>query len=551
MTNRIWVTLLAGLLLAACGGDDETSNNSNNGANNSAMDMSAADMAEPDAANNGVTPDMGPDLANPPGVERRPNSLSVFPPVPTSCDNPGAEQRIPFVFGSTDVIPVVAGDVVGGRVVSAGHTVHTGTIGIRRPRISTQTETTCTLDSECNTGFKCAAGGLPGAPRQCTKQTGVELVPRTARNDFDPGLDDDKKQLVAVLIENTAMLEGRLPLASGSLYDDAGEKDLFVNADRASDPTRIHRASIKDFMVGLASVAKPTNTAVSIWWYAGQVGAEARPLVDPGELSDHFTNDLSIGEALIDEMPDPVPKPANLYQGMLKVVESDLGLDKYADHEKFLYVFTDGINEVHDDEASYAKVLETMEAQGIHVFIVHLDAPIDPTTVRDLNTLYAGNNACQADASCAGARACTTDTDCQNYESCRTADVYPETEGGSVTQTASQYCMPAYDQTGRLGPVDLYADMACRTGGNYIYVSEPEAMRTWWRSLPVGIDGQFSIAADFSALSDVTTTAGFYRWSAVLLGMLGSSDVGVEFTGPVQSTDNDSRPIVRVGRVRN
>lgn len=546
MNNKMtWLAWLAASLLIACG-DDSPANN----ANNTQPDMGnnlpdVGTDVTPDTSEEDATPDVP--VEPPPGVERLPVGFSVLPPVPVSCDNPDSRQRVPFIFSSNDVVPIVAGDLVYGREMVPNTSVDAGSIAFRRPRVSAL-NAACETDADCDNGFHCATGGLFGAPKQCTLQTGVELIPNTVRNDYDTGLQT-RKQLVGVLIENTAMFEGRLPLDSGSLFLD-GQKDLLINAARATDPTRVHRTAIKSFMVNLASVASPQNTQVGVWFFGGQVPAETRPLISPTELQDHFANDLSIGESLIDQMPDPAPKPSNLYQALKRVVDTDFGLEKYAEHEKFLYVFTDGPNEVYDAEATYTTVLDELQAKGVHVVIVHLDSEVDPTLIRDLPTLYAGNRACQEDPQCSGARTCTADSDCQNYETCRQATVYGETEADAATLTDAKYCMPEYVD-GRIGPIDQFADLACRTGGNYVYVSEPEQMRSYWRILPSQIDGQWSVEADFSLLANPDVPVGFYQFSSVVLGLLGGRDLSATLTAPPNATSIENRPLLRLGRVRN
>lgn len=545
MNKKMWLTLMVAGALAACGDDDSPSNTTNNGTTD--MGSDTAGDTQPDVpVEEEEEEDMAPDLP-PPGVERLPVGFSVLPPVPSSCDNPSSRQRIPFIFTSTDVVPIVEGDLVLGRELVANSTIDTGSIAFRRPRVSALA-TTCAVDADCEAGFHCAAGGMYGAPKQCTLQTGVEPIPQTVKSDYDSGLGDTS-QIVGVLIENTAMLEGRLPVNVSTLYDN-GVKDQLQNLDRASDPTLTHRAAIKTFMVGLASVASPQTTKVGIWWFAGQVPAETRPLIAPAELQDHFVNDLSIGESLIDTMPNPSPKPSNLYQAILRVIDTDFGLAKYANDEKFLYVFVDGPNEVYDDAATYTQVLDALQAKDIHLVIVHLDAQIDPTTLRDQPTTYAGNDACQADPQCAGARTCNADSDCQNFETCRQAKIYGENATDPTTQTSAKYCMPRYVD-GRIGPVDQFADLACRTNGNYIYVTDPEQMRSYWRILPSQIDGQWSVEADFSLLSRPGMPTGFYQLSSVVLGLLGGRDVSTTLSGPVDANSIENRPLLRLGRVRN
>ena len=450
------------------------------------------------------------------GNDRVPVALSVLPPTPVDCANPGPRQRIPFIVGTTDVLPLVPGDTVNGLPVTVGLTFDSGSFAVRRPRVSQLSDQVCTTDAECGSGFKCAAGGSAGAPNQCTRQSPISFVPETMQLDFNPGVVEADKQLVGVLIENTSLLDGRLPTASGSLHDENGEKDLLAEAGRATDPTRIHRESIKNFLINLASVADPQNSLATIYWFAGQVSAEARPLINEMELEDHWTNDLSVGEALIDAMPEPVPKPANVWQAARAMVRKDFALDAYADYEKFLFMFVDGPNEVWDgtDDTdgpeTYEQTLADLQALGVHVFIVHLDSAVDPALIRDVPTYWAGNTNCQDDAACAGAPPCSNDGQCANFETCRPANVYGVNPGDGVTQTPASYCLPEYNAEGRLGPIDYYADLACQTGGTYMYVTEPEQMRQYWGSIASSVNGQYSVEADFGALQSSNFPNGWY-----------------------------------------
>jgi hypothetical protein len=536
--------LVLALGLAACGDDSDNNGTTNNtSVNNTTTGMDAGNNVETDAGDTTPEEDMSGgevDMGPPPGVERLPVSFAVFPPVPVSCDDPGARQRFPFAYVSNDVFPVVEGDLVNGRVVEPNTTLDIGTFAVRRPRVQVLQETTCQSEADCPAGYKCAAAGLPGAAPQCTVQTGFEFVPRTVRSEVDNGLNDTR-QLVTILIENSTSLDGRLPTPVSGYFDENGERDAFADPARATDPTLIHREAIKNFSVGIASVADPQNTSVSIWQYSGTAGPRVRPLTGggPGDLDDFFVNDLSVGEAVIDGMPNPINQPGNMYQAVNEVLNKDLTLDKYDGYEKFLFIFTDGANEVYDPNATLDSVRQRLVDEGIKTYIVHLDNQIDSSLLRDLPSYYEGAPACAGDA------------DCENFETCRPATVYAQTEGEPVTQTPVSHCMPNYVD-GRLGPIDGYADLACQTGGNYIYVSEPELMRQWWRNLPNVINGLFSVEADLSAYENQEVEPGFYRISATILGLLGAGSLEQNFSTPAGTrVSADSRPIVRFGRPTN
>ena len=135
--------------------------------------------------------------------------------------------------------------------------------------------------------------------------------------------------------------------------------------------------------------------------------------------------------------------------------------------------------------------------------------------------------------------------------------VLAENAGEPVTETPGSYCMLDYS-TGRLGPIDDYADLACRTGGNYIYVPGIEEMRPPLRSLPSVIDGQWSIESEISYLdTSQGTEPGYYRLSGVILGVFGNYSVGSRLTAPIIDEENpnfatvENRPVVRVGRTTN
>ncbi|GEM_PF-2144483 len=477
------------------------------------------------------------------GPDRRPVGFFSYPPVPVSCDSPGSLQRIPFAFTSSEAVPIVVGDIVGSRAVEPNVSIDAQTLTVTQPRVVELSETACTSTADCSPGFKCAAAG---DSKFCARQTSVEFVPGSVKLDYDPGVFEEKKQLVGVLIENTALLEGRLPTSVGSLYGEDGNKDLLTEAGRATDPGRKRIGAIKSFFSNLASVVDAKNTLATVWFYAGDVPARARPLINENDLEDHFSSDLSVGAGLIEALPTPIPRPGNLYQSILSMYEKDFALPKYNDYEKFLFIFTDGPNEVYDPVFNYDKVLEDSRILGVHIFIVHLDSVIDPTLMRDLPEYYLGNQKCQDDNNC-GANPCGGDAACQTHESCRQVRVYGENNTDPVTNSAQQYCTPTYNSDGQLGPIDEYADLACRTNGNYIYLTDVSALATYWQNLPNTINGQFSIQAEISTLAEPALMDPYYRFSSVIIGGLGNKALSHRLTAK-EGFRPDLRPLLRIGK---
>ena len=505
----------------------------------------------------GTTEDTGTVDTGPPGTEVQAGTLGVFPPVPASCDEPGERQRIPFYISRKErtrsgrLPPIRAGDLMNGQVIEPDGLVGPGMMTTRRARVTQASQTTCGSSDQCMSPLKCGEAGVRGADRYCARTTGVEFIPGTTRQDVDPNFSEDSGQVVAIALENTGSYEGELPSIVGTKYDENGEDDFSEDPARATDPELKNRKAIETFGTYLATAADSANTKVSLWFFGGQTPSTAQPKLRATETEDHFTDDLELVGELVNDLPSPPGKPANVYQTINRVVDRDLGIDKYEDHEKFLFLVTDGPNEVWSDEATKQKVLEKLEKHDVQLYILHLDKKIDGSLLRDVPTYWAGNDQCRDDDSCDGASPCGTDADCANFETCRKATIYADEEGGQVEETGVSYCMPDYSD-GYLGPIGPYADLACQTGGNYIYTTEPEQLVHWASRLPYAIDGRWSIEAEVSALDPkVGLPDGFYRLSGVFLGLLApnmSSTMSAVSSSGVNTHSADNRGLLRVNR---
>lgn len=562
-----WTALMAllalGLVVTGCSDNNDGNNATNNG-NNTKMDMNTSedmtsDMVGDTSKDMPVEEDMPMVKIYPNGERVSARGFAVFPPIPTSCDNPGGSYRIPFTIATEKVRPAVEGDKIGGRTLVPNKTVTIGSISSRRTRVSEISEVTCENNAECGPGFVCAPAGTQEAILQCTHQTGLSFVPQSVKQDYDTG-KGDKKQLVTLLMENSGGMLGFTPLEVGRLYgegNDAG-KDLLANDLRATDKDLKHRETVKQFLINLASVASSANTKMSAWWFAGDDPTEAVPFSESGNqgLEDNYTSDLSQVVEKVKDLPIPSARlgTGNVYQAIMRVLQNDLSLSKYKDYEKFLFLVVDGPNEVWDPDATQEKVLAELQKHNIHLFIVHFDGRVDDTVMRDPLAYWAGGQRCRMDNNCAEAPACATNSDCDAHEECRKPKVYAENEGDPVTEAQLSYCLPKY-RSGRLGPINAYADMACRTGGNYIYVGGTDQLRPPLRALPSVVDGQWSVEANISYLDRAKGAGeGFFRLSGTFVGAFGNASIGDTLSATIPSDDPlvggsvDNRPIVRVGQ---
>jgi hypothetical protein len=561
---RLWALLMGlTLLVAACGDDDNHTHNTptpDMAAPDMGPDMTESDMVDP----TDMMPDLPPlDMAMPdmelPGDEIRPSAFAVLPPVPVSCDMPSERYRLPFIIATEAFRPARIGDKIAGRALIPNKTVTLGSVVTRRTRIAATTPLHCASDADCTEGFLCAGAGIAGAARQCVRSTSINFVPDTVRVDFDPGRGPGSKdQVISLLIDNSGGLLGYLPKEDGELYGEDGQKDLLRNQARASDARLLHRSAMKDFITFLAGAVEADRSRFSVWRFGGSTQQDTVPLNPTPGLRDTFTQDLTLPVPLIDQIPEPAGRlgTSNVYQGILRVVTQDLGLEKYKNNEKFLFVFVDGPNEVWDSEATQAKVQEALVANKIHLFIIHFDPQLDTSTIRDPLAYWAGNLQCRMNANtCQKAPTCASDAACQNHERCRAAKLYPTESNGTVTETAQKYCMPER-RDGRFGPIQAYSELACATGGNYFYITQQEQLATLVKVLPYVIDGQWSIEADISSL-DLSQGAkrGFYYLSGVFLGLFGNASIGDTLSAPVPDLVDpmlfspENRPVIRVGKL--
>jgi hypothetical protein len=384
-------------------------------------------------------------------------------------------------------------------------------------------------------------------------QTGLELVSGSVRQDFDNGTGD-RKQLVSLLVENSGSLVGYLPQEDGALYKD-GAQDRTPILERATDPTRaLPKILGESFVVFLASVASGANTKFSARRFGGENPLEVASYDPDAGLEDTFNSDLSKLREIFN-MGDPVPNArlgkGTVYQAINVAIDRDFAQDKYKDDEKFMFVFVDGPNELWDKDVTKDVVLNKLKQQNIHLFILHLDASVDPSLMRDPSAYWGGNSLCRGDDSCEKAPTCGSNSDCDTHEECRTASVYGKTAADATTQTSDKYCLPKYDDTGRLGPIGAYADLACQTGGNYIYAGSIDQLRVPFRTMPSVINGQWSVETTLSFLD--TLSDGFYRLSGTFLGAFGNQSIGNTLSAPIPSPlpnnpdSVDNRVIVRVG----
>lgn len=195
-------------------------------------------------------------------------------------------------------------------------------------------------------------------------------------------------------------------------------------------------------------------------------------------------------------------RTANLYEAADQLLNDPMAYanPKYIKDDKILVLFTDGIDDLRLTTNTPETVIEAAKKTNTSVYVVHLDVPIQTKTedgaplVFDDPTYIRAQEGCQAN------------TECKHFERCRPITGFSQQAGLSVNtpspaRLAKSYCMPHYDDNGRIGPVDDYAQMACATGGRYIHVKRSDDLPLIMARLPYLIHGAWEVDVKISSFA--------------------------------------------------
>ncbi len=165
---------------------------------------------------------------------------------------------------------------------------------------------------------------------------------------------------------------------------------------------------------------------------------------------------------------------AGVYNSLIRIIQDAYGSDPVVSEveEKHLLFLVAGYDERRDSTVD--EVIAAAISNGVSVSVVQVDAEIpEPAHLRDDLRYYREQYGSP----------CSSDDECANYEVCRepvryansrhTDDpqdvVWPESD---FHTDGDHYCLPGYDENGRVGPIEEYKRLACETGGSYSYVTD-------------------------------------------------------------------------------
>jgi hypothetical protein len=349
----------------------------------------------------------------------------------------------------------------------------------------------CSGNAECPPGFNCEAIEGDGDGRSfCTLDTTVRATGALEFASPQPVGANEQPIAVALVMDNSGSLFGR-----GVVED-----DKTVRSTRATDPTEFRLAAARTFLLNLRRKQFAQNAVVSAWSFRGESDLGVTPLF--GDIASIPPNPYTarFGQASPTQTPDQVAISdlsragdfgrSPVYEAVRVVSQNMIDLGVSGRRAPFIVLFTDGPDDTAiitegGDEAQRDAALRSwrqrldeaasvVQEAGARLFIVHLDTGLSADGVAALS---------------------------------------PD------PLNAAAY---GRDSSGRVGPLEEYAQLACQTGGHYLYVTDPSTLTTTFDTLVDLIGGTWEVEVGVESLGQAALFNGAYR-----LGM----DVEVRLDG--------------------
>lgn len=377
-----------------------------------------------------------------------------------------------------------------GEVVTAGDEELTGVseVAPERDDVSFSDGRLYSLpDVECDNG---CAGGLSCEPLDVQDSPGDRCQDTTvisAHSDLVEAREHEPdSQAFALAISNSAIWEGFHPAELSEVYRFEEDEDGEWNVGSQVDPSRVsglnidpdgERFTALEQAAGSWSglneqVAEDERDAYFGLW-SFDYSTINSPLEEiTGEL---WTSSGSDAADAVDAYDDAYSVTANrqrmnIYEAMSNTLEEAFGDEAVSEVDNATIVFlVPGHDQRGRDDAE--DVIATAEGLDVDVAvtIVQVDTPRDTDLIVDDWDYYQHDHRTE----------CSNNDDCANFESCRQPASYTDDPHASdeddiyrprQEDRGETFCLPDYDEEGRLGPIADYDRIACETGGAYHYI---------------------------------------------------------------------------------
>ena len=343
----------------------------------------------------------------------------------------------------------------------------------------------CSGDSDCSR-LRCRSTPSDDIGQRCQDDTGISATSDPLFVGTEP-----QSQAIAFGMSNVGRWRGwgSSNLSQYYALNEDGPNDQLdsgpvdgLAVDSAGDRFSALRDMARNWRILSRYVGNDGRSAQFGFWLFGEAPAEVSSLVVEGSPSSSmWTDNPSHAEGIFSGM-DPVESGrSDVYSSIREVL--DLGFvqsDAVADAEHRSLVFlVSGYDERKRDNINYnnypdleqgdlaGAVIAKANELDVEVSIVQVDAPRDRELLRDDWVYYENDDPC------------TDDSECKNFETCREPTLYVEdattNDRDDVVEPGEEqrdqtFCLPDYDENGRVGPIADYDRIACETGGSYSYV---------------------------------------------------------------------------------
>ena len=340
----------------------------------------------------------------------------------------------------------------------------------------------CAGDGDCPSGLQCHSGS-----NRCRTGTDVAVTGLDYSEDNAP-----ETQALAVVMADAGAWRGWYsteldgyypfdpdagePVDSGERLESLPAPELAVDRDNRRSHAVATMANFWETVQGYVG-EEERQAYFGLWTFEestpGEITSKVRDVHADQEV---WTDDGDVARLATHELSrDPGDSRANVYASLNDVLHDIFDAPATAGELDALrvVVVVPGHDEVRQSSAD--DVIENVNQRAsqtgtdISVSIVQVDAARDVSRIPDDWAYYTDQAPCFGDG------------DCTNFETCREPTWYTfdsgATDEGDVDypreeQRGESFCMPDYDEHGRLGPIADYDRIACETGGAYYYMPE-------------------------------------------------------------------------------
>lgn len=370
----------------------------------------------------------------------------------------------------------------------------------------------CEDTGDCASGFGCEE--FEGADvKLCTRDTTIQTI-RGSLDFISPPADAPRA--IAIVMDNSGSLFGK----------GVSDQDSTVVSDRATDRIKNRIAAAKAFLINLKNKSYKENTVLALWSFTGESQLSVRAetgSIDSDPVKPYVLSVDVVRNALQDLALESNFGRSNVYDALTVVAENMNDIQLVPSRQATIILFTDGpddsvttfegadeadISAARDRaRAKYEGALDALETAGAQVIIVHLDHGIGP-------------------------------------------------DGLAALAPDPINAMPVpRDANGRTGPLAEYGDIACRTGGYYLYATDAHGLTEQFNTITALLGGTWKVDVGLETVENIDFN-GPYKVSGVLDVSLDNKEKSYFFSplGNRNSTgiiaEDDSRPVIfkREGR---